>query len=59
VRRQAAEKVAGNLEDLDTGMRAIVTGRLRQRTYEVKDGGMASAASASRVTGQARPCRPA
>jgi single-stranded DNA-binding protein len=53
----ASEKVAENLQDLDTGMRAIVTGRLRQRTYEVKDGGMADATSASRVTGQTRPCR--
>ena len=57
--RQAAEKAAENPGALDTGMRAIVTGRLRQRTYEVKDGGMASATSASRVTGQTRPGRSA
>src|SRR5690348_3486584 len=33
--RQAAENVA---ESLQRGMRAIVTGRLRQRSYETKDG---------------------
>jgi single-strand DNA-binding protein len=33
--RQAAEHVA---ESLTRGMRAIVTGRLRQRSYETKDG---------------------
>ncbi len=33
--RQAAENVA---ESLQKGMRAIVTGRLRQRTYETKEG---------------------
>jgi single-strand DNA-binding protein len=34
--RQAAENAA---ETLEKGMRAIVTGRLRQRTYEARDGG--------------------
>jgi single-strand DNA-binding protein len=33
--RQAAENVA---ETLQKGMRAIVTGRLRQRSYETKEG---------------------
>ena len=33
--RQAAENVA---ESLQRGMRAIVTGRLRQRSYETKEG---------------------
>jgi single-strand DNA-binding protein len=33
--RQAAENVA---ESLEKGMRAIVTGRLRQRSYETKEG---------------------
>ena len=33
--RQAAENVA---ESLQKGMRAIVTGRLRQRSYETKEG---------------------
>jgi single-strand DNA-binding protein len=33
--RQAAENVA---ESLQKGMRAIVTGRLRQRTYETQEG---------------------
>jgi single-strand DNA-binding protein len=33
--RQAAENVA---ESMTRGMRAIVTGRLRQRSYETKDG---------------------
>jgi single-strand DNA-binding protein len=33
--RQAAENVA---ESLRKGMRAVVTGRLRQRSYETKDG---------------------
>ena len=33
--RQAAENVA---ESLEKGMRAIVTGRLRQRNYETKEG---------------------
>ncbi len=34
--RQAAEHVA---ESLNRGTRVIVTGRLRQRSYEVQDGG--------------------
>jgi len=33
--RQLAEHIA---ESLEKGMRAIVTGRLRQRTYETKEG---------------------
>ena len=34
--RQLAENAA---ESLDRGMRAIITGRLRQRSYEAQDGG--------------------